>query len=389
MNIDEKDTCKKALLNLIDDTSKVSTYLDEVIGFVKTNLTQYEKGLDILQTKNLIFLDYISNLTYILHKKISGKTIKDDKSVKQLIESRVFLEKITMMERKLKETIQKQLKMTQSFENLNVTENMPSILTLRPNIANMIDDDADEASEIDSSNETAHNGVSISQPDSFPISKSREQGSDQKYRPPKIMSVPYQDGIVGSKFRQTISDDDSYDRSDDSDAGDYPKKTRKLKNGDESNFERNQMATSIDFNNEMLPSKLSKRQKIVAKSKKRALRSGLLDELRQQYGDRPEEYKERPDFARKMIQKEMDDRNRYEEDYMVRLNLTKKDKHKMKLLRNTSGALNDITDFKDYRDLMVEAAEEENTKAKSKRRNVKFVKKTKKWTKSKGRKKKF
>lgn len=47
------------------------------------------QGLSFMDLKNLNLLNYITNLTYIIAKKLNGKKIEDDEAVKRLVELRV------------------------------------------------------------------------------------------------------------------------------------------------------------------------------------------------------------------------------------------------------------------------------------------------------------
>ncbi|KAM4606073.1 neuroguidin [Polymixia lowei] len=79
-----------------------------------------------------------------------------------------------------------------------------------------------------------------------------------------------------------------------------------------------------------------------------ALRSSLMQELRQQYSEAPEEIRERRDFQTERESREELHRKNYEESMMVRLNMPKS--QKMARKRSTmgmSGQLSRITHFSD------------------------------------------
>ncbi|VDM51925.1 unnamed protein product [Angiostrongylus costaricensis] len=83
--------------------------------------------------------------------------------------------------------------------------------------------------------------------------------------------------------------------------------------------------------------------KAMEKAKRRALQSSLIQELKQQYSDAPEEFRE------KNIRKYKDDKEReaYEEDNFVRLRMTKAQKKREQRL-NRDNALDDLFNFGNY-----------------------------------------
>nr|XP_057915355.1 neuroguidin [Doryrhamphus excisus] len=93
----------------------------------------------------------------------------------------------------------------------------------------------------------------------------------------------------------------------------------------------------------------SDRQKAHAERQKRAaLRSSVIQELRQQYSDAPEEIRERRDFQSDRESREELHRKTYEESMMVRLNVPKREKNSRKRRQMAmSGQLSGITHFGD------------------------------------------
>ncbi|KJH51653.1 basic region leucine zipper [Dictyocaulus viviparus] len=87
----------------------------------------------------------------------------------------------------------------------------------------------------------------------------------------------------------------------------------------------------------------SKEAKTLKKARRRAIQSSLVQELRQQYGDAPEEFKEQS--GRKY--KSDKERENYEEDNYVRLRMGKAQKKRERLLTRDN-AVNDLFKFGDY-----------------------------------------
>jgi len=75
-----------------------------------------------------------------------------------------------------------------------------------------------------------------------------------------------------------------------------------------------------------------RKRKILERSQKRALSSSVLYELRKEYDTGPEEIKETVDPYKIKLNQEMKERSRYEEEYMLRLPMTKKQRHEARQL---------------------------------------------------------
>jgi hypothetical protein len=95
-------------------------------------------------------------------------------------------------------------------------------------------------------------------------------------------------------------------------------------------------------------------QKQADRDKKRALHSSIMQELRQEYYDEPEEIHDR-DIFRMKSDKKAKEREAYEERNMTRLSLSKKEKDRAKRV-TTMNSLKYLTDFQDFRGM---AADEE------------------------------
>lgn len=89
-----------------------------------------------------------------------------------------------------------------------------------------------------------------------------------------------------------------------------------------------------------------RKQKVLEKVQKRALNSSILYELKKQYDEEPEEIKETADLHKLKENKEMKERVRFEEEYMMRLPVPKKQRHDTKQVDTVSN-LSSITRFED------------------------------------------
>uniref|UniRef100_A0AAY4B8S9 Neuroguidin n=1 Tax=Denticeps clupeoides TaxID=299321 RepID=A0AAY4B8S9_9TELE len=90
------------------------------------------------------------------------------------------------------------------------------------------------------------------------------------------------------------------------------------------------------------------RQKEAAdKQRRAALRSSVIQELRQQYSDAPEEIRDRSDFQTDRQSREELHRKNYEEAMMVRLNMTREERVRKRGIVGMTSQLNSITRFSD------------------------------------------
>uniref|UniRef100_A0A0N5AVF2 Neuroguidin n=1 Tax=Syphacia muris TaxID=451379 RepID=A0A0N5AVF2_9BILA len=83
----------------------------------------------------------------------------------------------------------------------------------------------------------------------------------------------------------------------------------------------------------------------IERNRRRALQSSLIQELRTEYSDAPLEVSE-DRRNRKLVQQEKE-KEKYEEDYFVRLQVSKKERHKEKL-KNRQNLIEDLLHFGDY-----------------------------------------
>lgn len=89
-------------------------------------------------------------------------------------------------------------------------------------------------------------------------------------------------------------------------------------------------------------------KRLQERSKKHALSSTIIDELREEYLDTPTEVVQ-GGRAQQVLSKQQEERQRYEEEYLTRLPVSKKEKHARNKL-TTLGMLGDeIVDFGEQR----------------------------------------
>jgi len=253
--------------NLIEEVHSKSSEAKAIIDSLnkKVGNADFETkdGLSFLELKNHVMLDYMANLTYVMLRKCSGKSINGEKAIERICEDRTVLEKMKPTEKKLRYQIDKALKIAESGQ---MSSNDP--LNFRPNLSALKNEGSDD-DDADSDDESG---------DEAATSKTNKVG---KYVPPK--NVPAFDA------------------------------------GDKETLERNEEE----------------------QNKKRSLSKSIMEDLRRQHSDMPdEEHSNVHDTMRAQQIAKMKERIQYEEDNFMRLPLTKKDKHKRNQM-TTDGRLGD------------------------------------------------
>ncbi|XP_041375639.1 neuroguidin-like [Gigantopelta aegis] len=119
-----------------------------------------------------------------------------------------------------------------------------------------------------------------------------------------------------------------------------------------------------------------RQKRLLEKATRRALSSSMLQELRKEYYDGPEEIRESRNLHRMSAVKRAKERSEYEEEHFVRLTVSKKEKMALKQVETVS-SLGGLTDFGDISALTGEQ-QNEDRKRKRKRTSTKGKKGTKK-----------
>jgi len=207
-----------------------------------------KNGLGFLELKNLVMLEYVSDLTLLLLMKSRGKKIEGAKAIERIVENRTVLEKMRPIEKKLKYQIDKYIKVAESGGKIRPEDP----IHFKPNPAALAADD-----ESDQDLDAIQN----------------DKASNLLYRAPK--NIP------------ALCEDDA---------------------------------------NSKREAEMEER----ASSKKRTLSKSLLDDLRRQHLDTPEEEYHQSDTLKAKHVAMLKERTRYEEDNFMRLpQMSKKEKHKL------------------------------------------------------------
>lgn len=97
----------KHLNELATMLKEIETKLKPTIAKLDSKEIDTSKGLSFLEVKYHILLEYITNLAFVMYRKLDGQSIQDHPAVVSLIEQRTILEKMKPVEQKLKYQIDK------------------------------------------------------------------------------------------------------------------------------------------------------------------------------------------------------------------------------------------------------------------------------------------
>jgi len=93
---------RKSHQELASEVKQKSEEAATIVENLKSKLSSTANGLSCLDLKNLLMVDYMTNLTYLMLRKSFGKTIEGDPSIERMVENRTVLEKLRPIEKKLK-----------------------------------------------------------------------------------------------------------------------------------------------------------------------------------------------------------------------------------------------------------------------------------------------
>ncbi|KAF5288580.1 hypothetical protein FQA39_LY15359 [Lamprigera yunnana] len=252
------------LLNEMNVSAQhVASLVDHMIDRVRKGEISTDQGLSFLEMKYHMLLSYLINLTYVVLRKCSGKTIEGDPCIDRLIEIRTVLEKIRPIDRKLKYQIDKLVKTAAVGSSANDS------VSFKANPDNLLGQEEDESEE-DSD---------------VPDTKEKEKAKSGKYVPPKLSAVHYIDGTAQERNKRTQE-----------------------------------------------------------KSKRLALSSSIMQDLREEYLDTPIEVSQ-GSRAQQILTKQQKEKQEYEEEYFTRLPLTKADKHARRQLTTLGTLGGEVTNF--------------------------------------------
>ncbi|KAG0044589.1 hypothetical protein BGZ83_010178 [Gryganskiella cystojenkinii] len=168
----------KHLKELTTMVKEIENKLKPTISKIESKEIDTSKGLSFLEVKYHILLEYITNLSMIMYRKLNGESIQDHGAVMSLIEQRTILEKMKPVEQKLKYQIDKLVRAAvvgqqEGEAQMNAGEADP--LAFKPNPKNLVLDNAGN----DEDEEEGEND--------------EESGKTGLYRAPKMAPVHFEE----------------------------------------------------------------------------------------------------------------------------------------------------------------------------------------------------
>ncbi|OQR76914.1 neuroguidin-like [Tropilaelaps mercedesae] len=250
-------------------------------------------GLSWLELKNHMLLSYLMDLNIVVQTKLRGKSIAESPAVRRLVEYRTVLERMRPIDQKLKYQIQKMQKIASTGK---IEENDPLRFRANP-----------DAFEFDNAN-----GDKDSSRDGQDNDSAKTSGDDELLSRGALKKLPSSGATVATSGKPTV--------------GLYvpPKLAPQQYLGDETEEARRDRQTE--------------------RAKRRGLSASLIAELQREYYEGPVEIREEYNPHKEHLNKRKREREQYEEEHFVRLQVSKKERHANRL--QGFAALDDITEFK-------------------------------------------
>ena len=245
--------------------------------------------IDYLEVKYQMLSAYCLNLCFYLAMRCEGRSVKDHPVMRQLLELRYVMEKLVPIDGKLKHQIDRLVNAA------NTKDDDSPAIGLRPNPGAFMDDDDEDYSDVVKSEDDQSNDSDESDHPRNKMSKKKNTAPQNEiYRPPKIAAAPY-----------TLEES-----REEKEARKMQHKRNKLKN------------------------------------------SAIYESLQEEFGTAPEQSSSTGiegmgTADAKALQKEIDERNKFEEERMIRLTMTRKEKQSMKRRQIEANKLDRLTDLGD------------------------------------------
>ncbi|CAN1160720.1 NGDN [Linum perenne] len=137
---DEAPQLSAVLREMKKVLEEVTSRVQSLIAKVKANAYPTADGMSYLEAKNLLLINYCQSLVYSVLRKAKGLSIENHPVVQSLVETRLFLEKIRPIDKKLEYQIEKLIK--DASRPLDVKESKTNDaedpLNFHPNPDNML-----------------------------------------------------------------------------------------------------------------------------------------------------------------------------------------------------------------------------------------------------------
>ncbi|KAG4070565.1 hypothetical protein HA402_011952 [Bradysia odoriphaga] len=195
-NVQEDIAAVRLLVEMNNNVNQVTDLVETMITKVKSGEVNTEHGISFLTVKYQMLLNYLINLTYVVLRKCSGRTIEKDPAIDRLIEIRTVLEKIRPIDYKLRYQIDKLVK-TAVTGTSNALD--PNSFKANPgNLMSQAMSDDDNSSDSDEDDETTKTTKAAR-------NKSKGLNKSAVYVPPKLSAVHYDaDDTKGERQRKQL-----------------------------------------------------------------------------------------------------------------------------------------------------------------------------------------
>ncbi|XP_035772585.1 neuroguidin-like [Anopheles albimanus] len=307
-------------LRLLDEMNsnfkQVSDLVGNMLQRVKTGELSTEYGLNFLEIKYHMLLNYLINLTYVVLRKCSGHRIENDPSIDRLIEIRTVLEKIRPIDYKLRYQIDKLVKTAVTGSSSGATD--PT--SFRANPANLMSQLAEPGAA------TANDGATAGDSDGDSDSSAKVM---EKLKRAKEAAKK-----TGLGSATTVDVGDQAATAEEGSTG-----ARRSKH----DVYVPPKLTSMPYEED---TKAERTRKQLERAKKRALGSSLIRDLKDEYLDTPVELSS-SSRAQQILSRREREREEYEESYLTRLPVTKADKQRSRKLTTLASLGDELTNFTD------------------------------------------
>ncbi|OII74754.1 nucleolar ribonucleoprotein [Cryptosporidium ubiquitum] len=289
------------LANVKEKVTEVEERMQVLLDLVKTKEGSglvTEKGMEYLDSKNTLLLMYIGYLCYYMMLKTSPNVnIKEHPILLRLVTLRTMMEKLKPIDIRLQPQIDRILELAEKSSQVD------NFLSSTPRPDRFIFEDEDNDNSDIEGDETSRHGIE-------------------------------------DEFDESTNVDSDAEATEDSDSGNGIYKVPKN--------------IPVEFNDKKL-SKTEKMMRELERERKRLLRTDIIRQMRSSIHEGPEEVgkedtEQLPQLER--LQREIKERIDFEEDNMMRLPKTKKDKKEEKLykrlMNQVEGGVNTLDDLAQF-----------------------------------------
>uniref|UniRef100_A0AAG5DTC5 Sas10 C-terminal domain-containing protein n=1 Tax=Anopheles atroparvus TaxID=41427 RepID=A0AAG5DTC5_ANOAO len=345
-------------LRLLDEMNnnfkQVSDLVGNMLQRVKTGELSTEYGLNFLEIKYHMLLNYLINLTYVVLRKCSGHRIEKDPSIDRLIEIRTVLEKIRPIDYKLRYQIDKLVKTAVTGSSTGTTD--PTSFRANPaNLMSQMPEPGETAGDDDDDDDVAGGG-SDDGADSDSSAKVMLKLKRAKEAARKKAAAP--DGVAVAKA--------------DDDVGEGAAGGSAMGRRGKPDVYVPPKLTSMPYEED---TKAERAQRQLERARKHALGSSLMQDLKDEYLDTPVELSS-SSRAQQILSRREREREEYEEAYLTRLPVTKADKHRSRKLTTLATLGDELTSFTDLSVLNEDYASTSAGRGGKKRKAAKVNKKS-------------